>query len=99
MYSTTTTKYSTTATTQYSTTTTLYSTTTTLYGSTTTYNSIIAYNSTVKNLANSTVDSGDIANTDNTVVLVAGISGGVIALIVFLVGMIIIVTSLICVKS
>ena len=107
MYSTTTTLYSrrtatlySTTTTQYNTATTIqYSTTTTLYSSTTTYSSIIAYNSTVKNLVNSTVDNGCIANSDNTVVLVAGISGGVVVLIVFLVGIIVIVASLICVKS
>ena len=81
------------------TTTIPYNSSITLYSSTTTYNTTIAYSSTVKNLANSTVVNGGNANADNTVVLVAGISGGVVVLIVFLVGMIIIATSLICVKS
>ena len=70
-----------------------------MYSTTTNYSTTIAHISTVKNLANSTVDNGGSANADNTVVLVAGISGGIVVMIVFLVGMIIIVTSLICVKS
>ena len=99
LYSSTTTLYSRRTATLYSTTTTLYSSTTTQYSSTTTYSTTIAHSSTVKNLVNITVDNGGSANADNTVVLVAGISGGVVVMIVFLVGVIIIVTRLICIKS